>query len=101
MAPFTLCSCRAVPGRKGCVGTGSGAAPVATSASLMSGAATGRVTAQMAVTRLAVSNTLLLSPVSHPGVVGGCPAQREVGMCLCRGKRPCVLVASSQHLWWL
>lgn len=84
------------------MGTGSGAAPMATSASLMSGAATGRVTARMAAMRLAVSNTLLLSRVSHPGAVGGCPAQREVGMCLCRGKRPCVLVvASSQHLWWL
>lgn len=43
------------------MGTGSGAARMATSASLMSGAAMERVTARMAVTRLAVSNTLLLS----------------------------------------
>lgn len=43
------------------MGTSSGAAPVAMSASLMSGAAMERVTARMAVMRLAVSNTLLLS----------------------------------------
>lgn len=65
------------------MGTGSGAAPVAMSASLMSGAVMDRLTAQMAVTRLAVSNTLILSPLSHPGVAGGYPAQREMGMCLC------------------
>lgn len=61
MPLFTLCSCRAVPGRKGCVGTGSGAAPVTTSASLISGAVMESVTVWMAATRLAVSNTLLLS----------------------------------------
>lgn len=79
MALFTLFSCRAVPGRKGCVGTGNGAAPVAMSASLMSGAVMERVTAQMAATKLAVSDTLLLFPLSHPGVVGGCPAQTGGG----------------------
>lgn len=65
------------------MGTSSGAAPVATSASPMSGAVMERLTAQMAVMRLAVSNTLILSPLSHPGVAGGCPAQREMGLCLC------------------
>uniref|UniRef100_A0A8C5TT55 Uncharacterized protein n=1 Tax=Malurus cyaneus samueli TaxID=2593467 RepID=A0A8C5TT55_9PASS len=59
--------CRAAHGKKGCVGTRSGAALVAVSASLMSGAAMERLTAQMAVTRLAVSNTLILSPL--------CPTQ--------------------------
>lgn len=60
---FTLCSCRVVPWRKGCVGTISGAVLMATNASLIPGAVMERVTARMAVTRLAVSNTLLLCPL--------------------------------------
>lgn len=63
VALFTLCSCRVVPWRKGCVGTSGGAALMATNASLISGAAMERVTAWMAATRLAVSNTLLLYPL--------------------------------------
>lgn len=44
--------------------TSSGAAPMAMSASLMSGAVMESLTAQMALTRLAVSNTLILFLVS-------------------------------------
>lgn len=61
--------------------TSSGAAPMAMSASLMSGVVMERLTAQMAVMRLAVSNTLILFPVSPKGS-WWVPALREVGMCL-------------------
>lgn len=83
MALFTFCLCRAVPGRKDSAGTSSGAAPMAISASLMPGAVMERVTAQTAVTRLAVSSNLLYHFCVLSRGVGGCPAQREVGTCLC------------------
>lgn len=47
--------------------TSSGAAPMAMSASLMSGAVMERLTAQMAVMRLAVSKTFILFLVSPRG----------------------------------
>lgn len=100
--------CRAVPGRKGCVGTSSGAAPMAMSASLMSGTVTERVTAQMAAMRLAVSNTLLLSPLcltqgwlvgaQHRGRWGHVCAEAKGPVCclllpsICGGSRPQVAV---------
>ena len=90
------------------MGTGSGAAPMATSASLMSGAAMERVTAQMAATRLAVSNTLLLSPLcltqgwlvgaQHRGRWGCVCAKAKGSVCwlplpsICGGSRPPVAV---------
>lgn len=61
---FHLLPCRAALGRKGCVRTSSGAVPMAMSASPMSGTVMERLTAQMAVMRLAVSNILILFPVS-------------------------------------
>jgi len=91
-----LCSCRAVPRRNSHVGTSSGAAPVATSASLVSGAVMERVTARTAATRLAVSSTLLLSPPRlTQGWLVGAQHRWWQGMCLCRGKGRCVLVVSS------